>query len=119
MNRGDKMEQDELKKLEVEVEIIKHDMKVLTNDVTSLNDLCKQLGDLTNELKINTQTNKQILESIKSEHPAKRIGKVEMELESLKKEFEEDKATRKKYSYFVITSIAGAIITAILSLVLI
>lgn len=114
------MNQDEkIIELKTEVEIIKHDVKTLTDEVVSLNDLCKQLGDLTNELKINTQTNKQILESIKSEHPAKRIGKVEMELESLKKEFEEDKATRKKYSYFVITSIAGAIITAILSLVLI
>ena len=112
------MEKDELKKLEVEVEIIKHDVKVLTNDVTSLNDLCKQLGDLTNELKINTQTNKQILESIKSEHPAKRIGKVELELESLKKEFEEDRAERKKYTYWIVTSVFGAVITAVLALIL-
>lgn len=115
---GEIMEKDDLKKLEVEVEIIKHDVKVLTNDVISLNDLCKQLGDLTNELKINTQTNKQILESIKSEHPAKRIGRIEIELENLKKEFEEDRNSRKKYSYWFFTTILGAIITAVLALIL-
>lgn len=111
-------EEKRILKLEYKVEQIKEDVSEIKEDVKAINNLCVELNRLSTELKISNENMSQSLKKMDDDRPQQRLGKLEIEFDELKKQVNDDKEQRRKYTYWMITAVLGTIITALLGLIL-
>lgn len=105
-------------RLEIEMDKVREDVCEIKDDVKSINKLCIELNRLSAELKTSNDNMERALKKMSDDRPQQRLAKLEIEFNELKKQVQDDKEQRRKYTYWIITAIGGAIITAIMALIL-
>lgn len=111
-------EERRITKLECKVEQIQSDVVEIKNDVKAINNLCVELNRLSSELKVSNDNMTRSLKRMNDDKPQQRLAKLEIEFNNFKKQIQDDNNQRRKYIYWLVTAVGGAIITAIMALIL-